>query len=154
MIKKNTFFNLKNIVALIALTMFFALDRYLKFLSLNLKEDVVLIKNILSFSFFPNEYISFSIPLHGPVLNVFLAFLIIAILFYIFFLFKKRNFKELLAWMAVFLGAISNFIDRLNYSFVVDYLDLRYFIVFNLADVLIVVGCFFVVFFNFKLARK
>jgi signal peptidase II len=154
MIKKNTFLNLRNIAILITLAMFFILDRYLKFLSLNLKKDVFLIKDILKFSFFPNEYISFSIPLQGLALNIFLVFLIILIFSYLLFLVKKNKFKEFLLYLAVFLGAISNLFDRLNYSFVIDYLDLKYFTVFNIADVLIVIGCLLIIFFNFKFSRK
>lgn len=37
-------------------------------------------------------------------------------------------------------GAISNLVDRLRFGYVVDYIDLKAFPVFNLADVAIILG--------------
>jgi len=37
-------------------------------------------------------------------------------------------------------GAIGNLIDRIRYSYVIDYLDFRIWPVFNLADSAVVVG--------------
>lgn len=154
MSNKFKYFQYKNIVIFLTLTMFFVFDRILKFLSLNLSNDIVLIKNLFSFSFYPNEYISFSIPLSGYFLNILILILIILIIFYIFFLFKSKKYLEFLAWTSVLLGAISNFIDRIFFSYVIDYLDLRYFTIFNFADVLIVAGCFSLIFLNFKTIKK
>ena len=35
-------------------------------------------------------------------------------------------------------GAISNIIDRIRLGFVIDYIDLKYFTIFNIADIMIV----------------
>jgi signal peptidase II len=134
--------------------MFFVLDRYLKFLSINLNESISLINNWLIFTFYPNKYISFSIPVEGVALNILLFFLIILVLINLFLLIKKDQKMEFLGWLAVFFGAISNFIDRMKFSYVIDYLDLKYFTVFNLADFLIFAGCLVIIFGSFKLNRK
>lgn len=42
-------------------------------------------------------------------------------------------------------GAISNFMDRVRWGYVVDYLDVPWFTVFNLADVLITIGVVLIV---------
>ncbi len=148
--KVKDFFTKKNIVILLIVTMFFVFDRYLKYLAINLLEDFVIVKNILTFTFFANKYISFSIPLSGYLLNIFLLILIIFLFFYLFYIFKKNKHFEFFAYFSIFLGAISNFLDRIKYSYVIDYLDLKYFTIFNLADFLIFCGCFFVLFLNFK----
>lgn len=151
---KNFFSKNKNIVILLFLTMFFVLDRYLKYLSVNLSDDIILIKNFLSFSFYKNKYIAFSLPLGGWILNLVLLVLILFIFFYLAGLFKKKKWLEFHLWLTIFLGALSNIIDRIVFSYVVDYIDLSYFTVFNLADVLIVIPCFFIIFLNFKSSRK
>ncbi|MBU1778489.1 signal peptidase II, partial [Patescibacteria group bacterium] len=42
----------------------------------------------------------------------------------------------------IIFGAISNLTDRLEYGYVIDYFSLKYFTIFNLADVMIVIGVF------------
>lgn len=142
-----------NIVIFI-IAMFFVLDRYLKFLSINLNENISLINNWLTFTFCPNKYISFSIPIGGIFLNILLLFLVLIILVNLFLLIRRDQKIEFLGWLAVFFGAISNFIDRVKFSYVVDYLDLKYFTVFNLADFLILAGCLVVIFGSFKFNKK
>lgn len=141
---------IKNIVISIFLTMFFVLDRLLKKISFNLEEDIILLKKILNFTFYPNKYISFSLPISGWWLNFLILLLLIIIIYYLFSLYKQRKQVEFWAWSAIFLGALSNFIDRMFFSYVIDYFDLFFFTVFNLADVLIVFGSFVVIFFNFR----
>ena len=41
---------------------------------------------------------------------------------------------------SVLIGALSNFSDRLQYGYVIDYIDVRFFTTFNLADCLITGG--------------
>lgn len=53
---------------------------------------------------------------------------------------RQKNQLSLLGYFAIILGAISNIIDRLKYDFVIDYIDLKIWPVFNLADVLILGG--------------
>lgn len=49
---------------------------------------------------------------------------------------KQFNFSSAL----LLGGAVSNLIDRLRFGYVVDYIDLKYLPVFNLADLFIVLG--------------
>jgi signal peptidase II len=150
--KKNNyqqFFQIKNIVILFLLTMFFVVDRYLKFVSLNLENDFSLIKNIFTFTFYANKNISFSLPFSGFWLLIVVSLLLILISYYCFVVFKKKQWPEFFAWLAIVLGAFSNIIDRFKYSYVVDYLDVAYFTVLNLADVMISLGCFYIIFSNF-----
>lgn len=134
--------------------MFFILDRYLKFISIRLDQDFLLVKDWLIFTFYSNKNISFSIPINGIFLNVLISFLILVVLFNLFLLIKKNKKIEFFGWLAVLFGAVSNFIDRIKFSYVIDYLDFKYFTVFNLADFLIFVGCLVVIFGNFKLEKK
>lgn len=149
--KKNNykdFFKIKNISLLFFVLMFFIFDRYFKFLSLNLEKDISLIKDFFTFTFYANRNISFSLPFSGFWLLIIISILTLFIIYFSYTVFKKKQWPEFFSWLAIALGSISNLIDRFRFSFVVDYFDLVYFSVFNLADVLITVGCLYIILSN------
>lgn len=84
-----------------------------------------------------NKNIAWSIPI-APAIFYFVWIAIIAVLISIFFRAKSPSLKIFLIF--IFSGAISNIIDRVRFGCVVDYIDLKFFPVFNLADVYIAVG--------------
>ena len=145
-----------NIAIPFGLAIFFLADRILKAKALNLEAPIELIANLLFFNLTKNYFISFSLPLSGPVLNIFIVLLIILLVIYLIFLIIKEKDKklEIVLLLFIFFGALSNLIDRLSLGFVVDYLELRYFTVFNLADVMIVIPSFWLILNNLDLKRK
>jgi len=132
---------LKNIALLLA-AMFFVADRIFKYAALKGLWDmpIDLIGPWLRFEFAPNYFIAFSLPFGGQALLILTGAIILGLLFYVFYLFlaKKLKWGFFFSLTTLIFGAISNFIDRMQYGFVIDYLSGRYFTVFNLADVLIV----------------
>ena len=70
----------------------------------------------------------------------------------VFYLQKKVLAGSFLAGL-ILIGAISNFLDRLNIGAVMDYFDLRYFSVFNLSDVFISIGVLGFLLVYFREAR-
>lgn len=131
----------KNIV-LFSATMFFVADRILKNIAVNgvWKMPIDLVGHWIRFDFAPNYFIAFSLPIGGKLIVILTGFIIFSILFYVFYLFldKKLRWSIFFPLTILLFGAISNFIDRVKYGYVIDYLSCRYFTVFNLADVLIV----------------
>ena len=146
---KNLFLN---IAIALSLAIFFLGDRLLKGLALNLETPKELISNFFLFNLTKNYFISFSLPLSGPILNIFIIILVILLALYIvFLLFKEKERKlEIILLLFIFFGALSNLIDRLSLGFVVDYLELRYFSVFNIADVMITIPSFWLILKNIK----
>lgn len=142
-------FDIKKIAWLIAGAIFFMFDRYLK--NFALKESInshKIIGDLLTFNFIPNYNIAFSLPLHGLGLNIIISLIIATIIIYL--LFSKLRLFEKIAFSAILLGAISNLIDRWQYGYVIDYLDLRWFTIFNLADVFISFGTITLIILLFK----
>jgi signal peptidase II len=135
-------------VLFIILAVFFVLaDRFLKALSLKgfFDSPIPLFDNIFSLHYVKNFYIAFSLPFSGPILTALIGIIILILLIYwLKLLFSTSlqsfNFKFLFPLTILILGAILNFTDRIKYGFVVDYFDLKYFTVFNLADIMIVAG--------------
>lgn len=105
---------------------------------------------ILKFDFKANHNIAFSLPFAGAWLNAAIAVIILLLVY--FLLECLRNGKYGLAACVFFiaLGAWSNLLDRIKYGFVVDYFDLKYFTVFNLADAMIAAGAFAALFMQKK----
>lgn len=115
------------------------LDRYLKSLALaNFSHKIL--SGWLQFSFVPNYGIAFSLPLGGVLLNSLIFAILFGLLIWGVRLFKEGNLGQLYVLLFLFAGAGSNLWDRLSHGYVIDYLDLRFFTVFNLADVMIVLG--------------
>lgn len=72
---------------------------------------------------------------------VFILIDLVFIFILVYLLFFKNGFFEFRIGLGLILaGAIGNLIDRVVYGFVIDFIDLKYWYVFNLADVFIVIG--------------
>lgn len=135
---------------IIILAIFFvSFDRFFKIFALNYLADdkITVFGDIFSLNLAKNYYIALSLPLGGPFLIVFVLFLIVILIYYWLDLIKKSEFLLAPCLTFIIFGAISNIIDRVKYGYVVDYLDLKYFTIFNFADVMIV-GGFFLFFIN------
>lgn len=133
---------IKKIIAIyMAIIFFIGLDRFLKVLALvDQGRQFNLIGEILKFNFRTNYYIAFSLPLAGRVLEFLLVLIILSLIWLGLFYWFKRQDDKLIPLFLIILGAGSNLFDRLKYGYVIDYLDLKYFTVFNLADAMIVGG--------------
>ncbi|MBI4812323.1 signal peptidase II [Candidatus Falkowbacteria bacterium] len=123
------FLNKKTTTLILVIVFFVVLDRFLKFLAV-----------INYFNFTKNYNIAFSLPLGGAVLNFFIVSIIFGLIYYLLRLIKNGRYEAAVFLLAIILGAASNLLDRFKYGYVIDYLDLKYFTVFNLADVMIVAG--------------
>ena len=79
--------------------------------------------------------------------GVFLVcFSAVSFLIVFFYLFKKPAQPHSFAWALIAGGALGNLVDRLAYGYVIDYLDLRVWPVFNLADASICLGVIWILF--------
>jgi len=124
-----------------AVIFFIALDRFFKALAFsNQASSLNLLGEILKFNFKANYYIAFSLPLKGFWLDAVIGLIILLLLFYLARAWQGGRSGAAVCLFAVFLGAASNLFDRLKYGYVIDYLDLKYFTVFNLADTMIIIG--------------
>lgn len=119
-------------------------DRLLKILARGLEggEKLPLIGDILSFEFAQNRFIAFSLPLSGPILNLIIGLIIVALVFFFSraLVQKRKNGLLLIGLGMVIIGALSNLLDRLALGYVVDYFYLKNFSVLNLADAYISIG--------------
>lgn len=145
----NNKLSIKKMASWFLLAIFFiTLDRFLKITSLQ-QINTELISDWLKFSLAKNYYIAFSIPLTGMLLNYTIFFIILALIFS-FLLNHKQLIDIKIAFFFIILGASSNLFDRLKYGYVVDYLSVKWFTVFNIADVMIVCAICYLLLLEFR----
>ncbi len=129
-------------MALIIIASVIFLDQITKFLALRflqLNTPVILIKNFLNLTLVHNRGAAF-----GLFQNQLFMFVLISIFAIALILHNLRNKKNSfifkLSLSLILGGSTGNLIDRLRFGFVVDFLDLRIWPVFNLADSVITIA--------------
>ena len=104
-----------------------------------------------------NYGVSFGM-LSGTVSHLFLiliALLVVILIIYLMFISNKRS--EKLAYFIIIIGAISNILDRMINTFVVDFISIHYgsyyWPAFNLADIYITIGIIMLITSFFKVPK-
>lgn len=116
----------------------------------NWKTPLSLIDDILTFRYVENYGIAFSIPFGGTGLLISNVLIFLALL--VFGLKMPRENKRLWAWALTMLigGALGNMIDRFSRGYVVDFIALGNFPVFNVADAALTIGALLLLFHTLK----
>ncbi len=122
----------------------FCLDRWLKFEALYHWHTTVLLGGQFGWELLINRGIAFGLPFPSSFVIIFTIFVLGGLLYYLVRYFHSISLLARWAWWLVFVGAVSNLIDRITYGVTVDYWRL-FSSIFNLADVLIITG--FVLYF-------
>ena len=125
-----------SVILLDQVTKFFAL----RFLQLN--TPVPLIKNFLNLTLVHNRGAAFGLFQNQLFLFVLVSFFAIGLIIYNL----KNHTNSIILKLSLSLilgGCVGNLIDRLRFGFVVDFLDLRIWPVFNLADSVITIAALF-----------
>jgi signal peptidase II len=128
---------------------FLVLDQIIKyFIVNNPKYTFYFVKNFICIEYFENYGIAFNIPIPLPFLIIFVPLVIAGLLLYL----SRTQSKKFLMILGVFLiigGALSNFIDRIVFNFVIDYFRILTSVV-NFADIMIVTGGIIIIAESFK----
>ncbi len=123
------------------------LDQFTKLLvvrELLLNQSVPLIKGIFHITLVHNRGAAFGILKNQVPLFIFVS--VVAIILIYFALRdrqRKGHFFYNLSLAFILAGALGNLIDRLRFGYVIDFLDLRVWPVFNVADSAITIGAVF-----------
>ncbi len=121
---------------------FFILDRGFKMLFIGLWRyaDFTLGSGWLRFKLAYNTGVAFSLPLDQRLILALTILLIVGLIYVAAISLKKNQAKLLFALTLVIAGALSNLIDRLAFSAVIDYIDFYHLTVLNLSDAMITAG--------------
>ena len=137
-----------SLLVIILVSVLLGLDLLLKYLVSNYITCVNIIDNFFSLTYVLNDGAAFSL---FASRTYFLIIISLVCLFFILYeLIKNIDDRTLsIGYSLVLAGLLGNFIDRLIDGYVVDYLSFKIFSfnypVFNLADILIVLGIIIVI---------
>lgn len=144
---------------LIYLTVFtvVCIDQFTKYLALkNLSlRSIPLINKVLHLTLTLNSGAAFGILKGHNLFFVLVSIAVVAFLLFNLANFQKRNQLFRFSIGLIIGGALANLIDRIRYGYVVDFIDVRVWPVFNIADSSITIGIIiFIIDYFIKLKSK
>lgn len=105
-----------------------------------LHETIELPVKFIQLTYVQNFGGAFGIFQHQKLFFIVAAFVAVTCVLYFFEDIKELGKLSFLSASLIFGGAIGNLIDRIRFGYVVDFLDLRWWPVFNVADIALTVG--------------
>ncbi len=123
------------------------------YLDMKLNEPLLLISDFLKIQVSHNPGMAFGITFPYAIQ------LLLNILFFcliIYYLYKTLNFSRKLSAVSialVFSGALGNIVDRIRLGYVIDFISIGNFPIFNLADVYITIAVFILILFYDKIKK-
>ena len=123
----------------LAVFLLFILDRTVKFYFIK-NPAKIFGGDFLSLDLATNKGVAFGIGFNQIILLGLIGVVITILFNFLSQAYAKNDLVGIFALTSVIFGAISNLIDRIRYGFVIDYIDVSWFTVFNLADIMITVG--------------
>jgi len=115
----------------------FILDRSFKKIAI---EGITKKIYFFNFSFSTNPNIALSIPLKGILFYFLLTIVLFWLVLRLIKSYQQKNLVDIACLGLILVGAFSNLLDRWKYGAVIDYLDLSFMAVFNIADIMILMG--------------
>jgi signal peptidase II len=103
-------------------------------------ESVPAIPHVLWWTYVQNTHGAFGLFGDNAVLLVVMALVVLGVFWFAFRDAARQSQLVQLAFGAIIGGAIGNIVDRVHFHFVVDFIDLRWWPVFNIADSCISIG--------------
>ena len=111
---------------------------------MNVYDSVIIVKNFFNITYVKNTGAAWSLFAGRTWLLIIVSLIIISFIIFYIYKNKPKNKFEMVGYSLVLGGAIGNFIDRIVYGYVIDFLDFNIFgydyPIFNIADTFIVMG--------------
>lgn len=104
-------------------------------------ESRIVIPHVLWLTYVQNQHGAFGLFGSHPLVLAALASVVL-VSFFLWYRQERGGFSTHLAFALILGGAIGNIVDRIRMGYVVDFFDLRWFPVFNVADSCITIGVF------------
>lgn len=139
-------------IFLVGVTSIVLMDRLSKIFFMNLldlNESLVVIKNVLYFTLVHNTGIAFGLFRDCGIIFVIIPLILTGLLIYNVYYYRHSDELSrtyIVAFSLILGGAIGNLIDRIMLGYVVDFIDLRFWPVFNIADSAITIGAAVILF--------
>lgn len=126
---------------LIAVTILF-LDQVTKYMTKGVHTGII--------NYTTNTGAGFSILQGQTLLLIIISVIVLALILY----YRKKEPKYEIPLVLIFAGTLGNIIDRIVLGYVRDFIDVKVWPVFNIADISLVVGTILLIYFSFKIKKK
>jgi signal peptidase II len=111
-------------------------------------ETKIVLPQWLSWNLIHNPGASFGFLSGFTVLLIFIQLAAIILIFIVYFTIKKKRRFTSLGFALLLGGALGNFIDRIQYGYVIDFISFRWWpAIFNIADIEIRTGSIILIFY-------
>jgi len=114
-----------------------------------LGQTITIIPSFFSITYVRNEGAAWSLLAGNQIFLIIISILAVFALYFFFIKEKNLNILEIISYGLLYGGIFGNLIDRMFRGYVIDFFDFTlfgyHFPVFNIADICIVIGVFFVV---------
>ncbi len=110
-------------------------------------ESIPVFDEIMEITYIRNTGAALGIFSGRRALLLFIQLAVIILLGIIYYRYIPTNAGTRFFMILILAGAVGNFLDRLRYGYVIDFINLRFWPVFNFADMIIVIGCLGLVYF-------
>lgn len=145
----------KKKLIIISLFLFFILDRTAKYLALNkLPNKGVYLIDYFKLQLEKNIGIAFGISLPKFLIIILVIIIISFLLYYFLKNINKEKYLNSFLIGLIIIGAISNLIDRVIYSSVIDFIKISIWPTFNLSDAYISVAVVVLLILNIKISKS
>ena len=143
----------KNLTIISIISSIIIFDQITKLIVLKYLKPIIEIKlfPFLYLTYTQNTGAGFSILQNQKILLIVLSIVIIGFLIYYYKKFKKN---EQFPIQLILGGAIGNLIDRISHGFVIDFINIRIWPIFNVADSAISIGIILLLYNNFFKNKK
>lgn len=124
------------------------LDQISKYLISNLmspSQSIPIIKNLFHITYIKNTGAAFGILSNYQMFLIALSIIFIVIILFYFFHMPAHDLLTRSAIAVIIGGSFGNLVDRLFRGYVIDFIDVRFFSIFNIADIMINVGIFLLI---------
>lgn len=146
--KKKPTPKIKGYFYVILFLIFIIIDRLTKIWAFTLKEKPINVK-ILEFTYVKNTGAGFNILNNQNTLLIWIAIIVLGVIIY------YNAYLPKFAFIMISAGIIGNLIDRIMYGYVIDMINLKFWPVFNISDLLIFLGTIYtIIIFWFKNSGK
>ncbi len=117
-------------------------DQLIKYFVDKFQPSFVVLNGFINIKYAKNTGGMYSLFENNNFVFIIVSVLILVSLYFIVFKMKKDNIckVENVLWQFVFAGGVSNLIDRIFRGYVVDFIAMKPFGIFNISDALIVVS--------------
>lgn len=131
--------NYKNFYSIALILSLLVIDIMSKQMSVIFLKDnnITIIKDIFQLKLAFNDGIAFSIPFKG---NIMILFTIFILSFILYIRLNEYDAINIIAFDIILAGGIGNLLERIFYGYVVDFISILSFPIFNFADIYVVCG--------------